>query len=196
MRTLILILIFFSVLSSCTNNKVTTTTNISASATFDNLETWNWRAWEQDGSVNEILQDHIKTKIEQELKHKGMTLKPEGEIDFLVNYIVNIHDDIEVEKLPTYKGYSENYIGLDAYGRHVNVMEFQLKRQADEEKAIKRITKGTLIIDILNPTNNKILMRMVAEKPLPDQKLETSERRELIDSVVKDLLSNFPPEKS
>ncbi len=194
MKRIITILAITAVLSACVNNQVTTDAEVRSAAEFDKFQTWRWHAWEQDGSVNEIIQDQIKTKIEGEMINKGMALKESGPVDFFVHYIVNIRDDLEVDKLPTYEGFSERYIGIDRYGQHINVVEFQIRKQLDEERMVTKVVKGTLIIDVLDPENKKILMRMIAEKPIPSREVKPSVRQRRVDSIVEDLLSNFPPE--
>lgn len=182
-------------LSACVNSDLTTSANVYSESDFGTFKTWRWHEWEQDGSVNDILLDHIRMQIEAEMDQKQMVRKEEGEVDFLVTYIVNVRDDFEVDELPTYEGFSERYTGFDRYGRYVNVVEFQARQQLDEQRVVKQIVKGTLIIDILDPTTNKMLMRMIAEKPIPERKVDSEVRQRRINALIKDLLSNFPPKQ-
>ena len=193
MKIWIVLIVLAVVLPACANRGLTINSEVYKTASFSEFETWRWQAWEQDGSVNEIIQDQVKTNIAGELTRKGLIQKLQGEVDFLVNYIVNVRDDLEVDELPSYEGFSERYIGMDTYGNYVNVVEFQMRKQLDEQRFITQITKGTLIVDIVEPKSKELLMRMIAEKPLPDKKVEPAVRQRLILGVVEDLLDNFPP---
>ena len=179
---------------ACTVNKTTTETTIHSQANFSEFKTYRWHNWDQDDSVNQILHSVVKDEIDLELAEKGMTLAPTGDVDFLVNYILNVRDSIEYDELEAYSGYSERYFGLDPYGRYINVTEFQMKKEMSEARNYRQIVKGTLIIDILDPKDNKILMRSVAEKPITEKKVDPDVRNKRIKDVVKKLLDDFPPE--
>ena len=194
MKKILLIISMLGLLSACAEKTLKTDATVYRAADFQSFETWRWSEWEQDDSVNEIMQSHIQSKIESELTDKKFKQTSEGTVDFLVNYIVNVRDDIEVDKLPKYEGFSERYVAFDRHGRFVNVAEFQMRKDLDSKVDYTSIVKGTLIIDILEPNTKKLLMRMIAEKPLPEKKVSADVRRQRVDEVIEDLLSNFPPE--
>lgn len=192
-RIAIFIFILFA-LSACTNHRVSTNAEVWEKADFQEFKTWRWHEWAQDDSVNEILHDQVKSTVARELTKKGLNFQPESEVDFLVNYVMNVRNDIEIDRIPTYEGFSERYIGIDRYGRHINVTEFQLRKQLDESETMKMIVKGTLIIDILDPQTKKILLRLIAEKPMPSNAPNAETRQRRLDAVVVKLLSKFPPQ--
>ena len=194
MIKIVLLLPIIISLIACTANKATTDTTVFSDQNFSEFKNYRWHNWDQDDSVNEIIHNLVKDQIDIELAEKGMTLKPEGDVDFLVNYILNVRDSIEYDQIDSYSGYSERYIGIDPFGRHINVTEFQMKKDLEESREIRQIVKGTLIIDILDPSDNKILLRSIAEKPLTDKKVDPDVRNKRIKNIVKKLLKDFPPQ--
>lgn len=193
MKKFISSLFILATLCACQNNAVSKKTNVYQSADYEHFETWSWFDQAQDDTVNEILHDHIQYKIEQELISNEYDLKENGSVDFLVGYIINTRDDLEVEKLPTYEGYSDQYYGIDRWGYMADVTTFQFRKKEEESRNVKKIVKGTLIIDIINPEDNKLMIRMIAEKPIGKKATSSEERKLLLDRVIKELLSTFPP---
>jgi hypothetical protein len=62
-----------------------------------------------------------------------------------------------------------------------------------EEQMVTRYRKGTMIVDFVEPDNNKVIWRATAQKELTDEQLGSADRDKLIDKTIGKLLAQFPP---
>lgn len=193
MKVLLFTLVLTCLFTACSSNKkVTIDSTVHSQADFKNFKTYRWHEFENDDSVNKLMQEFVQEQIDTDLKGKGMTLLGSGEVDFLVNYIVNVRDDVVVEKFDTYGSNVDRYSGFNYYGHYTNVVTFDMKK-AGEYTNVTPIVKGTIIIDILEPGSEKILMRLIASKPIGDKTPSADERKRRVAKVVGQMLENFPP---
>jgi hypothetical protein len=161
------------------------------SANFGAYHTYEWMPGEQERTGdrrvdNSQVNIRIRTAIGAQLRLKGYTTPGNGKPDFYVAYHVVVKDmAAEVS--------SQYY--TDGMGGHA------FSHSADTRSASSTHTTageaqmymaGTLLIDIIDTTSNKLVWRGSAAGEV-DPGLTSEERDERIRNVVHEMLSHFPP---
>ena len=203
----VLIFCMFSlvVLSSC-SSKLNISTDYSDETDFSNYQFYRWYIIEDDKKAKEkhaasgIMDNRIRTNIEEQLAAKGMSKNENGKANFFVNYSVTTVDEVDVEQYNTYSGYSRNYSwygGGYGYGYrsgyHRGGVTMTMTGIPSEETEIQRYKKGTLIVDIIDPIEDTLVWRGAANGRLPEKKLSKKELDTAVSSIVTQLMENFPP---
>ncbi|NKB34883.1 MAG: DUF4136 domain-containing protein [Pseudomonadales bacterium] len=144
--------------------------------------------------ASDLADQRIRNNVNDELSAKGIRLRENGPVDFLVNYTVVTADRVDIDSYNTYSGYAPGwqlggYSGVSgsyrygyAYGR------MQTTTQTSE------VVQGTLVLDFIGPNDNILVWRGIAEGQL-DPTANQREREALISEAVARILDGFPPEQ-
>jgi hypothetical protein len=179
MRFLIPIILVVFVIAGC-GPSISVTQDFDKEADFSKLKSFAWMAVPNTavGSVkaaterNSLLDKRIKTAVNSELSAKGYEMN-EAAPDFVMMYHIGVDDKVSVTDWGY--GYPSPYWG----GRNVSVYQY---------------TQGTLILDIINPTDKQLIWRGEAQGTVnPDASPEDREYR--LGVAVQKLLEGFPPGK-
>jgi hypothetical protein len=156
-----------------------------ASVDFSGLQTFGWlpRPQPTTGDIrldSPLIDSRIRAAIERTLVEQGYTRATKGAPDFLVGYQISLDSKLDVRTTNDYYGYGG---GIGRYGR-VGVVGF--------DTTVQQYDEGTLVIDIANSANDRLLWRgwgsqRLRRNPSPEQ---TTER---INRVVSQILGQFPP---
>ncbi len=195
MSRIILTISFFIFMSACSSATLKTNTNVYTHAPFATFTTFAWQDFKNDGSVPEASQLLIRSQIQKELVKNGYTMVPKEEADFLVRSIVNIGNASQTSGPTTKKEFTERRIGIDRQGQFINVEQFK-QRQELEKQQIQILETGTLMIDYLDARTEKLLVRSIAQKVLPENPVDKQTQKTRVLKVVSDLVNEFPPENS
>lgn len=122
-----------------------------------------------------LFNDRVINALQKDLQSKDYTKRAKEEADLIVTFHTNIENKINIDtdyQMIGYTGY--------AYGGSMvaTTRTYNYK-------------KGTLILDILNPKNEKIVWRGMATDILKEHKTP-QERMAYINKVVKEVMKNFP----
>lgn len=178
------IIIFIAVgLSACSTMK--TSSDYDPETDFQNIKTYSWVVKKIDKPsyhLNELMDERVRTSVDNELQSKGLSKVKTGEADILINYLTQIDKKVNIDTFNSSFGYSP-YHGA-GWGRggsiqtHTTVREYEV---------------GTLILDIVDRKNNKLIWRgsvadTIREKNTPEERINA------IDTAVIEMLKEYPPE--
>jgi len=184
MQTLLIKILFLIsvavLLFSCSSNPALV--DYDNSVDFSSLKTYQWdiEPSADFSKSNPLVAKRIVSAIEKGLQKKGF-LKAEA-ADVKISYQVVIEKRFSSTKLSTGMGMSvggggRGYIGLSSGNQ------------------AKKITEGTLLIDMTSITSNRLIWRSKKTQPLKEQDKSPEESQESINQIVSDMLENFPPNK-
>lgn len=161
------------VLSGCASNVVT---DYNSSTVFGNYATW---AFAQDAGSDAFVSldgSRIQTAVERELNRKAMRKVAKSEADLLANWQI-----VEEERL------EQTGVGLGfGFGRS----NFGWGIAAPPP--VREVTEGKLVVELIDTETKQVVWRAASRRYLKEsQSPET--RRELIDEVVAEMFSKYPP---
>jgi len=148
------------------------------SASFTAYHTYEWVSGKQEVTGdkrldNALVDARIRQAVEAQLRSKGYTAPAAAKPDFYVAYHVGMKDMM--------KGSStQNYIGDRAHGTYTTLSDIQPYKE------------GTLLIDIVDAASNQLVWQASALTEVHPG-MTPEERNERIGSVVRAMLSHFPP---
>jgi hypothetical protein len=172
--------VFIAVAFGGCGPSISVTQDYDKEADFTKLKSFAWMSVPNTavGSVkaaterNSLLDKRIKNAVNSELVTKGYEMN-EASPDFVMMYHVGVDDKVNVTDWGY--GYPSPYWG----GRNVSVYQY---------------TQGTLILDIIDPSNKQLIWRGEAQGTVnPDASPEDREAR--LGRAVQELLASFPPGK-
>ena len=176
-------------LSACSDNKLSVRTEYKHVA-FDSFKTYRWyekSGFDKKGMATEITYDYIKQAIDKELKAKQLSQVTEGAVDFYVNMTVTAEMRVDIKNTQVYSGVGGGY----NFNRDTG---FQSTLSTEQQTDYIYYRDGTLLVDIIDPSSDKLIWRGVANKRLPkDKQLSQKKREKLIDQAVSAVLADFPP---
>jgi len=122
-----------------------------------------------------LFNDRLIRVLEADLQSKGYTNSTKDEADLVVTFHTNVENKTSIDTDYQMIGYARYGYGggMVATTRTYNYQQ------------------GTLIIDVLNPKDEKIVWRGIATDILKEHKTP-QERTEYIKKVVKEVMQNFP----
>lgn len=189
-NTTSVIVVLFSFLAvGCTTNKLEITTDYKK-VDFTQLKTYQWRDIKK-GPVNfkKEVYTRITQEINQNLVTKGYFTAIDVKPDFYIRYGVTALNEIDVKKYNAYEDYSNEFSWKRGYGLQATPNSAAVTHA---EVDVKRVRKGTLVIDIIDPLSNKIVWRGIAKKQL-NNTVNLKQRDQAIREAVTLILENFPP---
>ena len=122
-----------------------------------------------------LFNDRLIKALESDLQSKGYTKKVKEEADLIATFHTNVENKTSIDT-------DYQMIGYGRYGYGGGMVA---------TTRTYNYTKGTLIIDLLNPKNEKIVWRGIATDILKEHKTP-QERTAYINMVVKETMANFP----
>jgi hypothetical protein len=122
-----------------------------------------------------LFNDRLIRALETDLKTKGYTKSAKEEADLIVTFHTNVENKVSIDTDYQMIGYARYGYGggMVATTRTYNYQ------------------KGTLIIDVLNPKDEKIVWRGMATDILKEHKTP-QERTAYINKVVEETMASFP----
>jgi hypothetical protein len=153
-------------------------TDYDPAADFTRLRTYAWQPHpaRADGDPrinNDLVDTRVRTAVDRVLHARGYQAVAEGEPDFRVSYIVTLDTKTDIHTVPV--SYGWGWWGFPATETYVDQYE-----------------QGTLILDVINASTNKLIWRgsaaaRVVEGGTPKQ------RTQRINEAVERILERFPP---
>ena len=161
------------VLSGCASNVVT---DYNSSTVFGNYATW---AFAQDAGSDAFVSldgSRIQTAVERELNRKAMRKVAKSDADLLANWQI-----VEEERL------EQTGVGLGfGFGRS------NFGWGISAPPPVREVTEGKLVVELIDTETKQVVWRAASRRYLKEsQSPET--RRELIDEVVAEMFSKYPP---
>lgn len=125
---------------------------------------------------NTLFNDRLIVALQKELLAKGYRKSPKEEAELLFVFHVNVEEKVDIDT-------DYHMAGFIGYGYSPGMIA---------STRTYRYTKGTLIIDALNPKNKKIVWRAIATDTL-SRKETPQERIEYVNKVIAEAMKSYPP---
>jgi hypothetical protein len=160
----------------------TTSFDYDPEADFETLRTWSFGPWAERNPGTDIrlqsslLHERIQSSLVSGFAERGYPMSENP--DFWVVYHVGIEERVDVTT--TYQTIGGRYGHWGHGGMTV------------AQPVVTTFEAGTLVIDILQPGDGRLLWRGVAEGRLP-RRSTREEREARTREVVEGLLAGFPP---
>ncbi|EDZ61332.1 hypothetical protein SMGD1_2517 [Sulfurimonas gotlandica GD1] len=122
-----------------------------------------------------LSNDRIIDSLEADLKLKGYKKVSQEEADLIFVFHVDVEKRSDIQTDYQMMGY-----GRYRYGGAMVATT-----------STYNYTEGTLIVDALNPKNEKIVWRAIGVAELKEQKTP-QKRKEYIEGIIKKMMSSFP----
>ena len=161
------------VLSGCASNVVT---DYNSSAVFGNYATWAFAQEAGSDAFVSLDGSRIQTAVERELNRKAMRKVANSDADLLANWQI-----VEEERL------EQTGVGLGfGFGRS------NFGWGISAPPPVREVTEGKLVVELIDTETKEVVWRAASRRYLKEsQSPET--RRELIDEVVAEMFSKYPP---
>ena len=182
--------VLFSILViGCSTTKLEITTD-SKKVDFAQFKTYQWLDIIQGPpEIKKEVYVKITKEINQNLAAKGYSTAPGVKPDFFIRYGVTAVNEVNVKQYNSYEGYSNVFSWQRGYGLQSTPQSSAIK---SHEVDVKRVLKGSIIVDIINPLSNKIVWRGTARKQITNN-ANSKQRDQVIKEAVTLILENFPP---
>jgi len=169
MKQVIFTVLIALVFSACS----TLTVNVDYDPEFDfaSQNTFAIVHYNKEGD-DTLFNDRFVNALEADLLAKNYIKKEKDVADLIFVFHVNVENKIDIDT---------DYVGLGyrryGYGGHVRMTTYEYE-------------KGTLVIDALNPKDNKIVFRSIATDILKTHKTP-QKRTQYLNNVVKEAMKDF-----
>jgi hypothetical protein len=183
----LLCIVFVTLLAGCATMEVTSEHDTAFN--FSSLKTYDWLPNPQEyfGSPRvdkSVLEERIITAVNRELAAKKYVKTTSTTPDFHVRYHAVAGTDMQIQNV------SEPGSGMSG---DWNDQRLGFYRRGGGKSATYTWEMGTLILDMVNPENNKIIwIGTAAAKIDPDD--SEDKKKERINRAVNKLLKDFPPQ--
>lgn len=165
--------IFAVALTGCASNVVT---DYNDSVVFGNYASWAFAPDAGKSSFVSLDGNRVRKAVDRELARKAMRQVSESEADLLVNWQI-----VEEERL------DQSGVGL---GFGFGTGHFGWAMAAPPPA--RQVTEGKLVIELVDNKTDQVVWRAASRRYLREsQSPET--RSELIDEVVSEMFSKYPP---
>lgn len=160
-------------MAGCASNVVT---DYDSQASYASYETWAFSEME-DNAYTSLDGSRVENAVTRELQAKGMTQADPSNADLMVRYHID-----DVDRLDT-SGFSYGFgFGRNNFGWGISTAP-----------PVREVKEGQLIVDLVDSDTNKVVWRGTSKRYL-NQNQSPETRQELIDDVVTDMFSRYPPE--
>jgi hypothetical protein len=154
-------------------------------APFLELKTYQWQSEKQkstgDARVdNPLLNNRIRTAINQFLGEQGFRLLSEGKPDFYISYHYSIRSKIESSDTGGGVGF-----GFGSFGRFGGI-------GINTGQEIREYDQAALLIDFLKPQSNDLIWRGTGTRRV-NQHATPEESTKTVNEMVAQILKQFPP---
>lgn len=176
-------------LSACASPKIGY--DYDRSADFSAYRTYAWMSDQQertgDRRVDSSSTDiRVRTAIAAQLRLKGYTASTSGRPDFLVAYYIQVKEGTADQS----QQYFSDGMAGKPFVHSVDTRNPSGKPGTGPEAP--SYIAGTLLVDIIDASSNKLAWRGTASG-MVEPNLSSQERDERIRTILRDVLSNFPP---
>jgi len=173
MKKLILLIAISFIFVACSTLKIST--DYDESFDFSKESSFVVVHKSVDGE-DSLTIDRIRDAIEANMKQKNYTKVSKAEADLIVVFHMDVQDKSEVQTSYMSMGYGRYRYGGSMSVPITNTYEYK---------------EGRLVIETLNPKNEKIVWTSTATTELKNQKTP-QKRTEYINDIVKKMMEKFP----
>ncbi len=162
-------------MSGCASNVVT---DYNSSVVFGNYSSWAFAPTTEADSSSFVSLDgsRVRDAIERELNRKALQRLPQAEADLLVSWQIVPEDRLEQTGLGLGFGFGSGNFGW----------------ALSAPPPVREVEEGKLVVELADSTSKEVVWRAASRRYLNEnQSPET--RRKLIDEVVTEMFTKYPP---
>lgn len=160
-------------LAGCASNVVT---DYDSATVFGDYKTWAYADDAGAGSFLSLDGSRVKSALERELASKAMKPASAAEADLLVNWHIAREERLEQSGLGLGFGFGTGNFGWGL----------------SAPPPVREVDEGKLVIELADAKSRQVIWRAASKRYLNEnQSPET--RRKLIDEVVQEMFTNYPP---
>jgi hypothetical protein len=170
-------------LAACSGTKVQS--DYDPAYNFMQLSTYAWAVRSEEGKdpavFNNIVESRVKEAVNQALQAKGFR-EVSSDPSFLVAWHGAINDQHSVNTVGTSYGYGWGWYG--GWGG---------PGMTTSTTYVSTWQEGTLIIDVVDPTDNKLVWRGSAQGEVDEYKNDPERMQQELNDAVTKMMATFPP---
>ncbi|MFV8570334.1 DUF4136 domain-containing protein [Marinobacter sp. SBS5] len=172
MRVL-LIAAMTTILVGCASNVVT---DYNTATVFGNYSSWAYAPMEQGSGFASLDDARVRSAVERELNRKAMKKVAKGDADLLVSWQIVSEERLEQTGVGLGFGFGSGNFGWGMAA----------------PAPVREVTEGKLVLELVDQDSAEVVWRAASRRYLNEnQSPET--RRKLIDEVVSEMFSKYPP---
>ncbi|MDT0594993.1 DUF4136 domain-containing protein [Glaciecola petra] len=164
---------------------------------FDNLKTYRWKNNSAKSAFPELSSAFV-SNLNESLSTKGYQQKDQGPVDFFISYEIKATTDVNLETFQTYEG-----TGLAFKWNRSDGLKRDPVKTGGYDTNAEVSGRGTVVVDFIDPNNNTVFWRGVAEKEFetdansgsPNRLVDVNKAKNNMKKAVHRLMEFFPPEK-
>lgn len=142
---------------------------------FSSFRNYTWH--DQVHAPSTLVADRIRGAIDNLLAARGYSrVEPDAGPDFRVSFTAVTEQALRVDDAATRLGYRHRYWGVGI----------------SPSSRFKEYTRGTLIIDVIDPTGNDLLWRGTSARALGEERSPQEKEQDVMETVTA-ILQKFPP---
>ncbi|QSP94670.1 DUF4136 domain-containing protein [Marinobacter salinisoli] len=160
-------------LTGCAANVVT---DYKDSAPFGSYGSWAFAPNAGEGSFVSLDDSRVRTAVDREMKREALRQVPQAEADLLVNWKIVEEERLEQVGVGLGVGFGNGPFGWGMAA----------------PPPVREVKEGKLVIELIDTATNEVVWRAASQRYLKERQ-SPDERRELIDEVVAEMFSQYPP---
>ncbi|MBK1852282.1 MULTISPECIES: DUF4136 domain-containing protein [unclassified Marinobacter] len=161
-------------MAGCASNVVT---DYNSTVVFGDYTTWAFATGAGNSTFVSLDGNRVQNAVERELARKAMSKVEESEADLLVSWQI-----VEQERL------ERSGVGL---GMGFGTGNFGWGLSAPPP--VREVTEGKLVVELVEASSEKVVWRAASRRYLTENQSPKS-RSKLVDEVVAEMFSKYPPE--
>ncbi len=160
-------------MAGCASNVVT---DYNTSAVFGNYSSWAYAPMDQGSGFASLDDARVRSAVERELNRKAMKKAEKDNADLLVSWQIVSEERLEQSGLGLGFGFGRGNFGW----------------ALSAPPPVREVTEGKLVVELVDQESEEVVWRAASRRYLNEnQSPET--RRKLIDEVVAEMFSKYPP---
>lgn len=158
---------------------------------FSTFKTYRWYddlhpSTEADYRQYNSSDKRVRTYVDRELRRKNLLESASTEADFWVNYHISKEDRMQIDSFSGYPSGMHGAAGVGTYGSAVSI-------GYSSGPSVRTYKEGTVVLDVIDTRNNKIVWRGIAEGRLKNSLSQQGKNR-IAAEISRELLADFPPD--
>ncbi len=158
---------------------------------FSEFRTYRWYddlhpSTEADYRQYNSSDKRVRTYVDRELRRKNLLESASREADFWVNYHISKEDRMQIDSFSGYPSGMHGAAGVGTYGSAVSI-------GYSSGPSVRTYKEGTVVLDIIDTRDNKIVWRGIAEGRLKNS-LSQQDKNRIAAEISRELLADFPPD--
>ncbi len=142
---------------------------------FSTLRKYAW--YDKVSAPGQFIENRIRSAVDIVLYSRGFRyIEAGGEPDFRVSFTAVGESDLTVGEVSSRQAYDPGTWVPAASGR----------------TSAPKYTRGTLIIDVVEPVEGNLLWRGVSSRSLGENRMQSKRSKEILE-IVRAILEQFPP---